>query len=242
MRYLLASALSLTIVGVVLAADADLGDLITKLASKETSARRQAANELADMGPEAGPASAALRKAVKDPDAYVRRFSAQALGKIGGEAKDVKTNVTTLTLALSDEKQEVQLAAIDGLVNIGPHALDSLMAALKDPTRVPAVRKKAAQGLGKIGPAARGAVGVLSMLVTNKAPKNKAKGKDLSDEDVRIDAAAALGKVAKKDDKVAIDALKQIAESKQRNKALLKAAQDSLRELTGSVPPKKKKK
>jgi hypothetical protein len=240
MRYLLASALSFTLIGVALAADSDLADLITKLASKETSVRRQAANDLGDMGPEAGPASAALRKAVKDPDAYVRRFSAQALGKIGGEAREVKSNVSTLTLALSDEKPEVHLAAIDALVNIGPPALDSLMAALKDPTKVPAVRKKAAQGLGKIGPAARGAVPVLSMLVTGKGPKNKAK--DLNDEDIRTDAAAALGKVAKKDDKVAINALKEVAESKQRNKGLLKAAQDSLRELTGSVPPRKKKK
>ncbi|MGL4555772.1 MAG: HEAT repeat domain-containing protein [Gemmataceae bacterium] len=238
-RYLLASALSLTLLVVAHAQSGDLGDLTAKLASKETAVRRQAATDLSERGPEASSAAPALRKAMRDADAYVRRFSAQALGKIGPDAADVKATVSTLALAMNDTQPEVQLAAADALAWIGPPALDALLSALKDPTKVPAVRKRAAQGLGRIGPAARGAVPALSELVTAKA-KMKTKAKDLTDDDIRIDAAAALGKVAKKEDKVAIDALKEVSEGKQRNKALLKAAQGSLREIAGTPAPKKR--
>ncbi|NBO92395.1 MAG: hypothetical protein EBV06_08825 [Planctomycetia bacterium] len=240
MRFIPATVLSLSILGFVYAQDAAIRDLMNKLASKETAVRRQAATELADLGPDASLAAPALRKALRDSDTYVRRFSAQALGKIGAQTKDVKDTVSTLALAMNDGQKEVQLAAVESLVAIGLPALDALLSALKDPTKIPQVRKKAAQGLGKIGPQARGAVPVLSELVTGKT-NTKTKKKDLSDDDIRIDAAAALGKVAKKEDSVALEALKSVSEGKQKNKTLQKAAQESLREINGTLPKKKNK-
>jgi hypothetical protein len=65
----------------------------------------------------------------------------------------------------------------------------------------------------------------------------------MNDEDIRAEAAAALGSVAKPEDKAAIAALRSILENKKanRNKQLRQAAQDSLKKLTGeTVKPKKK--
>jgi HEAT repeat protein len=146
---------------------------------------------------------------------------------------------------MNDEHKEVQLAAVEALGKIGPESIQALISAVKDPNKEPAVRKKGAQGLGKIGLRARGAVGVLSDVVSGKikSPSTaKKKGKNLNDDDIRIDAAIALGSVAKPQDKAAIEALKAVSEGKQRNKALKKAASDSLRKITSEAPVKKKKK
>lgn len=239
MRWCLAIALSVSILGLVYAADGDVRDLMTKLSDKDTAVRRAAAKDLAEMAGDAKLAAPALRKAVAhDKDLWVRRFGIQALAKIG-ETKDVKETVSTLALATRDPETEVQLAAADALSRMGGVATDALMVILKDPTRDPQVRKRAAQGLGKIGPSARGAVPALSDLLTMKVKMDKAK-KNLNDDDIRTDAAVALGKLAKKEDTNAIEALKSVSEGKQRNKALQKVAQQALREITG-VNPKKKK-
>src|SRR5262249_55644591 len=96
--------------------------------------------------------------------------------------------------------------------------------------------------LGKIGLQARGAVPALSDIVSGKVKMGKpSKGKG-NDDDIRADAARALGEVAKAEDKAAIEALKAVSEGKQRNRELKAAASEALRKLTGSAPAKKKKK
>ena len=59
-----------------------------------------------------------MTKALKDDDVFVRRFSAQALGSIGPDAKEAGP---TLAAILKDakDKKEVQEAAADALGKFG---------------------------------------------------------------------------------------------------------------------------
>lgn len=239
MRMILAWGLALGILGFVYAENGAVRETMAKLKEDDAFVRRQAAQDLAEMGPEAKLATAALRRALRDNDLFVRRFSAMALGKIGPGVPDAKETVSSLALALNDEKKEVQLAAADALLLMGPLALNAWLSAIKDPNKDPTIRKKAAQGLAKIGPSARAALPTLTDLVSKN--QKKAKGKaNLNDDDVRLDAAFAIGKMAKPSDTSAIDALKLVSEGKQKNKALKKVAEQALREISGTQAKKKK--
>lgn len=239
MRYSLFAILSLAILGSVYAQNAEVRDLIGKLTGKDNTERRRAAEALAELGPDAKLAVPALTKALRDRDLFVRRYSAQALGKIGTDARDA---ITALALATGDEAREVQLAAIESLCQLGKPALSALLAVVKDPGKVPQVRKKAALGLAAIGPSARSAVPALTDILTGKA-KTKKGAKDMAGDDMRVDVAVALGKVSKPEDTQAVEALKAIVENKKlRNQALKKAASAALREINGMPPARGKKK
>jgi HEAT repeat protein len=233
MRLMTATLLAFSMLALAYAEGAEVRELIAKLKDKDSDVRRAAAKELSEFGAEAKDAVEALKKAVTDKDGFVRRFAAEALGNIGADAKSA---VPALATALKDERKEVQLAAVDALGKIGDASTTALTAALKDTDLDPQIRGKAALGLGKIGKSARGAVPVLTGLLT-QAPKGG--GKKGNDNDFRVEVATALGKVAKGEDKEAITALKSVSEGKQRNKALAQAASNALKELTGS-PAKKK--
>lgn len=239
MRFLLAGLLALGILAVTTVEGAEVKDLITKLTDKDSDTRRAAAKDLAEMGGDARAAVPALIKALRDKDTYVRRFSAEALGKIGPEAK---SGVKELALAMNDPEKEVGVAAVEALPKLGPDAIGALTTVVKDSSRDAQIRKKAALGLGSMGKQARGAVGVLSDVLTGKIANNKSKGKgkDKDDNDVRVEAATALGSIAKAEDTNAINALKSVAEGKQRNKGLQKVANTSLKQITGSGAGKKK--
>jgi HEAT repeat protein len=176
---------------------------------------------------------------LRDRDAFVRRYAALALGKIGPGAKSA---IGDLSLALKDARREVQLAAIDALGEIGPASTQALTAAVADPTKDPAVRRRAADGLGQIGPPARGAVRALTDVLTGRirSPMAKGKGKR-NDDDIRPAVAAALGKLARPEDTAAVEALRGLSESKQKDLALKKTAGNALREITGIGPRNRKK-
>lgn len=241
MRAMLTSCLALALFFAA-SARAEVRQLVAQLNSPDNAVRRQAAQELGELTPEQGkPAVPALVKALRDRDLFVRRYAVAALAKLG---KGDRSAVTALFLATSDAKPEVRQAAIDSLGNMGPAATDALTSILKDPNREPAQRKKAALALGNVGKSARKALPTLVAMVDGsiKSPKaGKKKGPNLGDDDFRTAAAVALGKVATKSDTNAIEALKSVSEGKQKNKALKKAASDSLREITGEAPKKKKK-
>jgi len=238
MRILLTGLLVWSIWCISTADAAEVKELIEKLQSKDSDVRRAAAKELAELGSEASGAVPELTRALRDRDLFVRRFAAEALGKIGPNAK---SSIPELTLALNDERKEVQLAAIDALGQMGSASTQALTAALRDPNKDPAVRRKAAVGLGKIGGEARGAVPVMSDILLGKIKMTKETRRKGNDDDIRVEVATALGRIAKPEDKVAINALKAVSEGKQRNRMLQKAAADSLRRLTGSAPERKKK-
>jgi hypothetical protein len=214
---------------------ADVRDLATKLKNKDSDVRRAAAKDLSELGAEAVGAVSALTKALSDSDLFVRRFAAEALGSIGPEAKSA---VPALTTATNDERDEVQLAAVDALSKIGAPSIDALTKVVKDTGKKGEVRRKAAQGLAKIGMEARRSVSTLAMVLKGKVKMKKGK---INDDDIRVDVAVALGSIATADDSAAIEALKSVSEGKQRNKQLKKAAQDSLRKITGEAPKKKNK-
>lgn len=220
---------------------AELRELIAKLKDTDSDVRRAAAKELGELGPEAKTAVPDLIRVMRDKDLFVRRFAAEALGNVGPDAKKA---IPALAAAMTDERKEVQIAAVDALGKIGSESIPALISALKDPNKDPGIRRKAAQGLGKIGLQARGAVPALTDIVSGKAKglkvaKKKGKG---NDDDIRADAAIALGSVARPEDSGAIEALKSVSEGKQKNKALKAAATDALRKINGKEPAKKKKK
>jgi HEAT repeat protein len=243
MRYILTGVLTLGICTVVWAENAEVQALIAKLEGADSDARRDAAKALGELGSEAKLAVPALTKRLNDRDAFVRRFAAESLGKIGADAKSA---VPKLSLALSDERKEVGLAAVEALTRIGPPAIAALTSAVKDPNKDPQVRKKAAAGLGKIGTPAHSAVPTLTDVLTGRISNNAKKGKAVktkgNDDDLRVEAAIALGELGRSEDTKAIEALKSIAESKERNALLKKAATESYTKLSGKKPEKKKKK
>jgi HEAT repeat protein len=236
MRIYLGGVLSFAIVMTACAEGAEVRDLIAKLKSNDAEVRRSAAKDLAEWGPQARAAVPALTKMLSDRDLFVRRFSAEALGAIGPDAKSA---ATALSMALSDNRKEVQLAAAEALGKIGPAGIKALTNAVKDTAKDGEVRRKAAQGLAKIGLEARGAVPALAGVLKAKT-KGKGKGK-FNDDDVRIDVAIALGAIAREEDKAAIEALRSVSEGKQRNRALKKAAGEALKKITGEEPKGKRK-
>jgi HEAT repeat protein len=200
--------------------------LAEKLSDSDATIRRNAADQLGQLGADAKPALSALIKACSDSDLYVRRFAAQALGKIGPDAKDA---VPALTKLVKDEHKQVQEAAAFALGKIGgTESVKPLMAAVEDKANSSLARRKAINSLGALGADAKPAVKTLIAIVQEK-PKGK-KGKP-ADDDLRTDAVTALGAIGP-DAKDAIPALKEIAEAKKgKDKNLKRAAAEALKKI-----------
>ena len=213
-------------VGVVLclAASAravEVDTLITQLKDKDPENRRAAAHALADAGADAKPAVPALTKALKDDDTFVRRFSAQALGNIGPDAKDAAPMLSSI-LKDNKDRKEVQEAAADALGKIGGASIDALMAVTKDGQRDAEVRQKAIAALGSMGANAKSAVPVLIAA--------------LKDNDVRTDAAVALGDIGPAAGKDAVSALEDAAGDKKgkKDKAFKQAVDDAVKKINAN--------
>ena len=137
-------------------AAAETVPLLTEaLRDADEPVRRRAAEALGQIGPAAIPA---LTEALRDADEAVRVGAARALGKIclgkiGSAAAEV---VPALTEALRDDPdRDVRWRAAYSLGLIGPaaaKAIPVLTEALRDADE--AIRRAAAEALGKIGPAA----------------------------------------------------------------------------------------
>jgi HEAT repeat protein len=230
-------------------AAADVQDLVKKLESKDNEVRRAAAKDLGEMGKDAAPAVKALIKALKDEDRFVKRWSAEALGKIGPEAK---SSIPALTALLEDGSQPVRDAAVKALAKMGPDALDGLKKALSGasdvqepaiealvalgPEAVPALtgaikdskmnatlRRKAVEGVAKHPRAGKDAVGALAEVVKNP----RAQGQE--GNRFRFAAIEALGKLATKDDKDAVNVLDNIAKDEKANRQLRAAVTKALK-------------
>lgn len=239
MRIFLSGAL-LLLVSSVASAQSDVKELISKLEGKDSDEQRAAAKALAEMGTDAKSAIKPLTKSLNNKDMFVRRFSAEALGNIGPDAKSA---ISDLTRLMRDERKEVQVAAVEAIGKMGPSGIDALISAVRDPNNEPDVRRKGAQGLGKLGAPARKAVPVFTDILTGKISSPKAKGKgNKGDDDILVAVATALGTTAKAEDKDAIAALKRYVEGKQKNKALMQAAAKSIKQITNEEVKIKKKK
>jgi HEAT repeat protein len=220
----------LGVVGVVLclavpARGADVAGLVKQLKDGDADGRRAAARALGEGGAASREAVPALVQALKDKDLFVRRFSAQALGEIG---PDAQAAVPALKAVLADPRKEVQSAAAAALGKVGPSGIEALTAVVKDGSRDTAVRRQAVDALAQAGTTARSAVPVLTDLL--KVPAGKGK-KKLPPDDLRVDAANALGALATVEDKEALDTLTALTANKQTNRAIKMAANSAIRKI-----------
>jgi HEAT repeat protein len=107
----------------------DADDAIPLLASILTSnapveVRRAVAGALDEFGADARPALAALKKALKDDDKFVRCLALHTIGRMGKElGADTRDVVTLLLQALNDNLIEVRVAVLETFGNLGQEAL-----------------------------------------------------------------------------------------------------------------------
>jgi HEAT repeat protein len=206
---------------------ADVDTLVKDLKAKDPDLRRTAARELGKMGAEAKPAVDALAKALKDDDTFVRRFAALALGEIGADAKGA---VPALAAALRDREKRVVEAAATALGSMGSEGVKPLAALVKDPSKEPALRARAAESLGKIGPAAKSAVPVLVEVLQNKSKDKKKKNMPV-DGSLRLEVVQALGSIGP-EAKEAQPVLEEIAANRrERDRVFKRAVTEALRKI-----------
>jgi HEAT repeat protein len=155
--------------------------LIADLKNSDRSVRTSAAGVLAQLGPEAESAEAALINALKDPDSRVTSAAADAVLRV---APSARFKVPVLIDIVKGGGQVTRNDAAIALGDLGPLAVEAvpvLSGALKDTYW--AVRVNAANALGSIGPSAATAVPVLLEALKDPEPR------------VQSAAAAALGRI-----------------------------------------------
>ncbi len=156
-----------------------------KLKSSDESVRVDAADMLGNYGDKGEVATSALAEALSDSSAKVRGHAARALGKIGPKAADAMAALKTAT---GDKDGVVRVQAAAAMMRIDPEttrqAMPVLIKAMKDP--LPIVRSEATGALALVGDRVPGVVGKLIDALAD------------SSEDVRIQAAVALGKMGPK--------------------------------------------
>jgi uncharacterized protein (TIGR03067 family) len=145
---------------------------------------------LGRQGPRASKALPALMKAFQDEKhSSVRLHLLEALVQIDPQGQPTSTLVVNALGAMTSEVRQdateedlrVQGALMRALVQLGPAAVPSLVAGLKNPKA--AVRAQAALALGRIGPGAKDAVTGLTKVLKDQDPLARAR------------AAAALGRI-----------------------------------------------
>ncbi len=199
------------------AARAAVSPLTTALNDQESHVRVKAAEALGEIGPDAAPAIPALIQALDDP--MTREQASAALKGIG------TTAIPALREAARSPDQELRIAAIHALGQVGPaacEAIPDLRKALADADEE--VRTVAVEALGNIAAGPRRAAVIPALLAATG---------DL-DRFVRKEAATALGKVAPNE--AIIPPL--IALMKDRDGEVRHAAAEGLTTLgTPAVPP-----
>src|SRR5579883_180498 len=164
----------------------DIFALIKCLDDPKARVRSEAANRLAELGPQARRAAPALTKALRDPELFVRQSAAIALGKLGPSARNpVRKEVFK---ALRDTDEDVRLAALEALLNLGtpdlaelPLLLDLLGKSVERQQYKPCLL--IARSLALLGPKAQAAVPDLRAMLKSE------------DRPVRAAALVALRKI-----------------------------------------------
>lgn len=167
--------------------DGKLKRLIKQLADGDWKVRAGAADVLAKLGPDAGPAVPALIEAARDKHKSVRVCAIVALARIGPQAE---TAVPVLIDVLADPVEEVRATTGLVLAEFGPQAkaaVPALLGALKDKSEH--VRRYAALALGQIGSGEATVIAALSKVLTGD--------EDDSVQGVAADALGRLGPQAK---------------------------------------------
>ena len=97
--------------------------LTTSLASEKPEIRREAAQTLGQLGPQASPAVPALQRLLGDQDPIVRRASLIALAEIGPDSLPA---ITEILRYLTEGEPEMRPIASFALGRIGPAAKDAI--------------------------------------------------------------------------------------------------------------------
>jgi HEAT repeat protein len=135
----------------------DLGTELSKTPANDLEIRRAAVKALDSFEGNCKPALENLRAALKDEDKFVRCLAMHALGTIGKDLGNERTNVVKdLFTLLDDRVLEVRISAIETLGNLGPDGVgedrqavvDRLTAATRDGNK--AVRESAALAIKKL--------------------------------------------------------------------------------------------
>ena len=181
-RMKISGTIFIFLMGALMAAAAEVDELISDLVDGDKVARREAARSLALIGPEAKAAVPALARALDDDEVQVFFWSATALANLGPAAHEATPElIKRLSRGGRRYRDQVRLRVVTALTRIGPAAVPQLIDALGDES--PSIRSGAAKVLGNMGPAAHEAVPRLFAL--------------LADEENHIGetAGAALGKI-----------------------------------------------
>lgn len=190
--------------------------LVNDLSNPDFKMRVKAVLGLGQIGPTAKRAVSNIIDALKyDENADVRRFAAQALGKIGICAKDT---LDALINALKDKDSYVCASAANALGNMGAEAEDAIIPLVNiviDENYPEHVCKAAAGALGRIGQKALGEL-------INKL--------DDANSYIRNKSAWALGEAGISTVEVT-NALKKTIR-RDKNKEVVKAAAEALKKLT----------
>ena len=114
---------------------------------------------VADLAALGEPAAPVLVSTLKDPDPYMRRWAATALGKMGPPAADA---VPDLVAMLADPDALAFAAAQTSLAEIGPAAVSPLLGEVTDAQRSAELRGRAATALVLMQPVPTEAFDALS--------------------------------------------------------------------------------
>ena len=144
-------------------AKAAVPGLIEALADRDADVRREVLFALATIGPDAAAAAPAIVGHLQDPEVRIRATAAYALGRIGPAAKAA---IPPLRQELTSAELLSRVAGAWALAHIAPQdeqvvrdAVPVLIRGLQSPTA--AVRRGAADALGRIGKPAIAAQGAL---------------------------------------------------------------------------------
>ena len=169
--------------------------LLEKLKSPDAVVRAESADDLRSLGPKARAAEAALAALLDDPaprvrmsaaaallriapgsarplrvlgeglensEALVRRHATRAVGLAGGAASPLAGRLAAL---LGDADELTRVAALQSIATLGPAAAEACDAVTKLLDQ-PEMAADAADALGRIGPAARGALNRLAEMLS----------------------------------------------------------------------------
>lgn len=134
--------------------------LLADLRSRDVAVRRNAAQKLGEIGPYAVSAVSGLLAALRDPDEWLRYYSADALGSIGS-----RQALAGLTAALRDKKVNVRARAALAIYHIGD---EKTLHEVAIPVLIETLRRQPGFDsyhlipvLGEMGPSAQRAVPAL---------------------------------------------------------------------------------
>jgi HEAT repeat protein len=190
----------------------------------EADVRLAAVYALGAMGPEAKAAVPLLLERFQDRalDVHARLGAAYALGRINPRA-----SAPALIKGLSDPNPAVHQQSCKVLGEIGPvtkEVVPALVGVLRPKKNFGHLPVLAAAGLGRMGPAAQGAVGPLTEALKNPA-----------DAELRLRAAEALGRIGLAP-RIAVPALAKALDTKETRSFVADALSCFGREAREAVP------